>query len=240
MSAGSSWDSYVSGRYFRVIDAAKPLDIDFFSRGNQKGTANDVGVGFWIKPTASFDRIIVRSAEAQTVTIMVGAGEAGYDRMSVTGTVSVVDGERYRVNDGGAYVAAVEYPASAGFMPMAGIYSGTRDIIVRRLIIGSGNTQSFTFAAAAVYEVSAFANLTTPGKKLTGGPVASATFKHQQSAVAPVTLLSPCVVMTGIGPSLVLPLPEPYVVPVGYAFCVASKVSNVSASIIIEFDEEVP
>ncbi len=77
MSAGSSWDSYVSGRYFRVIDAAKPLDIDFFSRGNQKGTANDVGVGFWIKPTASFDRIIVRSAEAQTVTIMVGAGEAG-------------------------------------------------------------------------------------------------------------------------------------------------------------------
>jgi hypothetical protein len=87
VAAGGVVQIGVSGRYMRLINASAVVTVGFWAKGNLKGKAVGINPGLWIKPEESFDSITVESATAQTVSIMVGAGEAGYDQVTVSGSV---------------------------------------------------------------------------------------------------------------------------------------------------------
>jgi hypothetical protein len=80
--------------YFRVMDAADPVDVSFFVNGRVIMTAKDVGGGMWAKPAGGFDRVdITNGGVPQTVRVAVSNGDAGYDTaaLSVSGAVEVTN-----------------------------------------------------------------------------------------------------------------------------------------------------
>lgn len=246
MAAGGQWTSDVSGRYFRVIAASGPIDVNFFRRGNQKGTASGVGVGFWAKPTESFDKISIRSATAQTVTFLVGAGEAGYDMVSVTGQVQVIDGEAERVAAGKVFGAQMLLLNVAGqYGQSAVICAANKRVTVKKIIMWSGTAGSMVMGVITPANL-ASANYNTNnglgyGLSMLGGGAGSASTVKGPAGLAAASTpgytngFSP---MVQASQSIQIEFPRPFVLPAGYAFGVSMLTQNVSGQAYVEFIED--
>lgn len=100
IGAGETWRLGVPGSYFRLLGLAGPVDVQFLRHGTVVFTAGQVLDGFWSKPAGGFDEVMITSASAQTVSLGITTGDAGYDRAA--GSVSVTN--QTPVN--GAYVNA--------------------------------------------------------------------------------------------------------------------------------------
>lgn len=86
--AGVRKNIYVLGDFFHLLETSAALDIEFISGGNVVDTAYQMEFGFNAKPEGGFTELGFTSATNQTIKIMVGQGDAGYDRL--TGTVQII------------------------------------------------------------------------------------------------------------------------------------------------------
>lgn len=89
IAATATWRLGVPGSYFRLLSLTGAVDVQFLRNGTVIFTAGQVLDGFWSKPDGGFDEIIVTSATAQTVTLGITTGNAGYDRSA--GNVAVTN-----------------------------------------------------------------------------------------------------------------------------------------------------
>lgn len=89
ITAAGTWRLGVPGSYFRLLSLTYPVDVQFLRHGTVVFTAGQVLDGFWSKPAGGFDEVMITSASAQTVTLGITTGDAGYDR--AVGSVSVTN-----------------------------------------------------------------------------------------------------------------------------------------------------
>lgn len=139
LSAGGQWVLQVSGKFMRILSATSPVSVDFFSEGNEKGTADGVGVGFWSKPVRPFDTLTITSQVAQSVTVLIGDGEAGFDQVAVIGQVKTMNGEA-QDKDVAMMMAAESLAGGAGAYSVIGIKANTSTIEVEKLMINHASS----------------------------------------------------------------------------------------------------
>lgn len=90
-SGAGTWNLQVGGDFLRLISSPDVVDVKFFRNGAEVHSAVGMDSGFWVKPAGGFDRVDVTSATAQTVKIMVGTGEGGYDQLPIDQAVTVTN-----------------------------------------------------------------------------------------------------------------------------------------------------
>lgn len=68
------------GRYFTMLRAVSPVDIEFMRDYRVQDTAEAVEPGLWIEPDGGFDRVRVRNLEpyAMTVEFILSDGRVGW------------------------------------------------------------------------------------------------------------------------------------------------------------------
>lgn len=243
LGPGQQWEMDVSGKLFRIIKCDYPVRVLLFSRQGHKGTSDNVGLGFWVKPAETISKVIVvnTSGVAQTVTFIVGAGDAGYDLFQVGGTVSVVDGNRARVDQGMCYAFSQSFSQSAGNYFWAGLIApSSKKLIVRGITFGAAATsQEFMFGVAAAAEVGTLPSPRTAARKLFGGGDSLTVCRYGNMPNTPGTLGAlASYVKCYANDSFVLPLSSPFVVPQNWGFVVASRVVNSGGAVYVEFEEE--
>lgn len=92
IAAVGTWRLGVPGSYFRLLSLTGPVDVQFLRHGTVVFAAGQVMDGFWSKPAGGFDEVIVTSASAQTVTLGITTGDAGYDRAAGSVSITNVNG----------------------------------------------------------------------------------------------------------------------------------------------------
>lgn len=92
IAAAATWRLGVPGSYFRLLSLTGPVNVQFLRHGTVVFTAGQVLDGFWSKPTGGFDEVIITSATAQTVTLGITTGDAGYDRAAGSVSINNVNG----------------------------------------------------------------------------------------------------------------------------------------------------
>lgn len=90
-TGAGTWQLQVAGDFFRIISSPDVVDVKFFRQGAEVDSAVAMDTGFWVKPAGGFDRVDITSATAQTVKIMIGMGDGGYDQVAVDQAVIVTD-----------------------------------------------------------------------------------------------------------------------------------------------------
>jgi len=92
IAAAGTWRLGVPGSYFRLLSLIGPVDVVFLRHGTPVFTAGQVLDGFWSKPAGGFDEVMITSASAQTVTLGITTGDAGYDRTAGKVAITNVNG----------------------------------------------------------------------------------------------------------------------------------------------------
>lgn len=162
-TAAGTWSLQVGGDFLRLISSPDVVDVKFFRNGAEIHSAVGMDSGFWVKPAGGFDRVDIVSATAQTVKIMVGSGEGGYDQVPINQAVVVYD--RTAVSVGVTATALVAQSmtrrgvrfTNAGTSP---VYLGSSSVTVAAgaIMLTPGNTWIENDGApAAWYGISAVA-----------------------------------------------------------------------------------
>lgn len=115
-AAGETKTFQIAGQYIEILDAQYSCDVVLMDRtGSQQSFMRGAEASFFTRPGGGFETVQITSAQAQTIRVFVGSGDAGTRRIS--STVQVVDGGRARTLAGAAFCA------SFGIGPPAGEYS---------------------------------------------------------------------------------------------------------------------
>lgn len=124
LAGNGLWKVGIAGRFFRVAVAAYPLTVQLLKDNRIVGSAANMQAGDYVEGT-EFDAVWITNGYAgQAVTVQVGSGGAGSDR--VVGEVSVIDGGRFRTESDQAFIGlanaaqvAAQYPMSQLWNPAA-------------------------------------------------------------------------------------------------------------------------
>lgn len=114
------------GDFFRVLSATDTLDVYFYYRGKEVSFAESVNIGYWeeFKEPRLFDKVAIKSANAQTIQFATRYGSAvGYDKPPV-GNVAVT-------NSAGAYTRLADTPTSAAVKTLAAANANRRYLLVQ-------------------------------------------------------------------------------------------------------------
>jgi hypothetical protein len=115
LAAHQPWPVDVAGSYFRLLSlsAAVGVTVRIWQGGKVVYRAADVLDGFWVRPAGGFTRVdVLNGATPQDVAVVVGHGDAGYDRYS--GSVSIV-------SPGGAHAPAAKAVSNASVVLLAAV-----------------------------------------------------------------------------------------------------------------------
>lgn len=81
------------GDYFRLLDSTAVCDVQLTRAGIPRQESKQVLAGLWMRPAGGFTGVrITNGATAQTVKIGIASGEAGYDRLQVSGGLAIQQG----------------------------------------------------------------------------------------------------------------------------------------------------
>lgn len=88
LAPGAVWVLDSPGDLVRLLDSSAGLDIQITRAGMPMKEAKNILAGFWAKPRGGFSGIrIINGGTAQTVKVGISEGEAGYDRLQISGGV---------------------------------------------------------------------------------------------------------------------------------------------------------
>lgn len=145
-AAGEVKTFVLAGGYFELIDAPYPVTVRLVDRyGSLRGFMTNAEASFYMRH-GDFDAIEITSSNAQTIRFAYGTSEAGTRRTA--GVVSVIDGERFRLDSGIMYAAAIGTSIVAGQYPTAQVWNPAgsgKNLIVKSVILSSPNQQSLLF-----------------------------------------------------------------------------------------------
>lgn len=80
IEAGATLDIQHPGRYFHMLKAVSPVNLDFMKNERVSDEARDVTAGIWFEPQNDFDRIRMTNPELYPVTVefLVSGGRCGW------------------------------------------------------------------------------------------------------------------------------------------------------------------
>lgn len=146
-AAGETKSFMINGEYLEILEAQYPCDVMLMDKaGAQLSIMKSSEASFFSRPREGFQTVQIYSAQAQTIRVFIGSGDAGTRRIS--STVQIVDGNKARVMAGGAYAWRTVAGASAGNVSMVQLWnppgSGKR-VIVDSLHVSSSVPSSVYF-----------------------------------------------------------------------------------------------
>jgi hypothetical protein len=120
-TAGQTKRFHFSGRFFRLIETATPVDVLFFKDGKELDRAENIEGGYAETVEGGFDRIEIKSAQAQSLRFLTRASSSvRIDRavgsVSITGTPSVNVANKDAVNSAFAQSAPAVTNASGNLL----------------------------------------------------------------------------------------------------------------------------
>lgn len=131
-TGAGTWQQQIGGRYFRIMDAAAPVDVIFYRQGAQVVTAEQVEAGYSYAPPvgSEFDRVDVVASGAQTVKVGISDGYGTYDKTATTVTATIA--KATTVSDAAPVMVGVAatalVAASAGRKAVRFYNAGTADV----------------------------------------------------------------------------------------------------------------
>lgn len=114
IGAGERKEFFDPGDFFRILDAADPVEVTFYRNGAEVAEAEGVGEGYAEKfREGTFDRFAITSATAQTIQFVARLGnDVAYDK-APTGDVNIA-------NVRGAFTQAQKTVTNASGQLLAG------------------------------------------------------------------------------------------------------------------------
>jgi len=96
LGAGQRWELWGAGNFFRLLTATGNVQVEFYKNGSQVLKVDSVGAGFWRESVVAFDRVAVTdvSGASNTIEAVVDTAHVGYDRLAISGGMSVIDQPR--------------------------------------------------------------------------------------------------------------------------------------------------
>lgn len=195
-AAGETKTFHINGEYLEILEAQYPCDVMLMDRqGAQLSIMRSSEASFFSRPKEGFNSVQITSAQAQTIRIFVGSGDAGTRRIS--STVSVIDGGRARSNAGTAFGGCASISGVAAKYTAVQLWNPAgsgKNVIVNQL-------SSAANAAGNIYLVPSFAALSinsstrVANKKLVaGGGAGSAQLYLDNLAALPVSGATPVLI----------------------------------------------
>lgn len=230
LSAGQTWSMSIQGDYFRLHNALYPVDVTFFD--NQPvDQISGMLAGLWTRITGGYRRIDIVSATAQTVTIIVGHGEAGADR--IMGEVSVISGEKARVIAGTAYCASAWITATVGQYAHVQLWNpaaSAQRVIITKVRMSSQyagyvSLRSHSAALGSLYD--------NPKNKLVGAGAALQEMRIAANASIQGSLMQ--LAIRTVNTLTPIDLDEPIIVAPGYGLHIADGTVNQDLAAIFEY-----
>lgn len=103
----------INGEYIEILEAQYPIDVMLMDKaGAQLSIMRSSEASFYSRPKEGFQTVQITSAQAQTVRVFIGSGDAGTRR--IASTVAVIDGGRARTLANAAFMKAGGQSAVAG------------------------------------------------------------------------------------------------------------------------------
>jgi hypothetical protein len=235
-TAGEVKTFLIQGEYLEILEAAYPVDVAMMDRsGAQLSTMRSAEASYFSRP-GKYEVIQVTSAQAQTVRLFVGSGDAGTRRTS--GDVSVVDANKSRTIADRAFFAGSTANGDATNVGASYLYnpvgSGV-NAIVNGLTASSTSAQLIYIATGLGVPVG---NVFDAVSKLAGSATLAKVKKYESllAAAAPAgTMAVASVQANGL---FDLNLKEPIVMRPGSWLLVAGSVVNTQISVSRQFFEE--
>lgn len=135
-AAGQVVELAIPGRFFRFDSGFIGFNVEFFRNGASIGSIEDMQAGSWAKLDQAFDMVrIVNGGSASAVSLMIGTGESGVDR--IVGEVSVQDSSLTRSLMGQAFFVQMAVSPSAGKFAQSQLWNPVNskfNIVVRKII----------------------------------------------------------------------------------------------------------
>ncbi|WP_295375628.1 hypothetical protein [uncultured Pseudacidovorax sp.] len=173
-AAGETKTFQIAGHYIEILDAQYSCDVVLMDRtGSQQSFMRGAEASFFTRPSGGFETVQITSAQAQTIRLFVGSGDAGTRRIS--STVNVVDGARARTIAGAAFIAGINAQSAAGKIAVAQLRNApasAKRIVVNRVLLACDNTATAVAFGYIATPISATAGGTMASKML-GGPAST-------------------------------------------------------------------
>lgn len=252
LEAAVPWETACYGGYFRVIKAADPLTLVFYSGGRPSGTVRGVGMGFAVRPKVPIERVVITSDTQQEVAFVVGDGDADYNLVAVSGSVSVIDGGASQARAHRLFSVARSFTAAASNYPQMAFVATSKDIFVRRLVMSVSATADIVFGCVAQADTAVgLAGYSTSydwSREQETDAVAAGGVMLYSTATGGNTSIAweksyHAKIRTGANVPLVLEFPRPYFIPKTDgggqhgAFAIASKTAATTLWVYAEFEE---
>lgn len=226
LAANTPQSFFINGEYVEVLDAQYPLDVQMSDRnGGPLSIMRNAEASFFSRP-GKFGTVTLTSANAQSVRIFVGSGDAGTRRIS--STVAVVDGNKARSAAGGSFAwRCINYNASGTTRAAVQLWnpvgSGVR-VVLDSVLLGINVAAEIAWGTTNVMLPTVASAL--PGNMLASGAAGVALAKQDSTTgfVVGTALGSDGLVANG---SVQINLPRPIVLPPGYGFWAQPTIVNV-------------
>lgn len=227
----------INGEYLEILEAQYPCDVMLMDKsGAQLSIMRSSEASFFSRPKEGFQAVQITSANAQSIRIFIGSGDAGTRRIS--STVAVIDGGRARTIANAAFLSNAQiagFAANYGHVQLFNPAASGKRAIVEAIGLYSVGACVIDITDTAVQLASLNA---APQAKLLGG-VASAMENRSQANAA---FLGPVNSMMTVGlqatQQLFVKLAEPIIIPPGRALLVRDTTANQQFGAIFEYFEE--
>lgn len=137
-----------SGRYFEIIDAAFPVQIDFYGDGgNQTDSMRNALSGLFLEdPFTQFN--VTNGSTAQAVTLLVMENGRGGSRRQ-PGNVRVIDQGADKTTAGNQFFMTAQAGAAAAKVSLQGVIAGSKPLFIKRLSIGAQTAQQLVLLTSS-------------------------------------------------------------------------------------------
>lgn len=232
LAAGVPQTFQINGEYLEVLDAQYPLDLQMVDRnGSFLSAMKSAEASFFSRP-GKYGTVILQSANAQTVRIFIGSGDAGTRRIS--STVQVVDGGRARTIAGQAFMSAGGSAAVAAQYGRVQLMNPAGSLV--RLVLKSYSVAMTSAGAIACgfYSTPLATNSATKSK-LSGGAAGVAQYRSETGGAQ---VVSPSdYVLIPANTTVLRSMQEPVVILPGAGFAMEGQI-NTQLNAAFEWIEE--
>lgn len=230
--------------FFQIMEATGPVDITFLHSESAVGKAKGVGQGFRLGPLSNrFYGVKIYSPTAQTLKLCFSSGKSPVDLsqvVSVTGTVSVVNGELSKVLAGQAFSGVSDIAGAAGVYSHVQLWNPAAS--GKNLVISRMNSFSGTGATPIRIGKSSAALATLVGSglnKMLSGAASSAELRSNNNAAV---LFAAADRIQNVGVAAMyqtvdIPLGEPVIVVPGSGVTVVSMTVNTAMNASFQWSE---
>lgn len=236
LAANQLWRTGIAANFFRLSEAAYPVTVRLYKDNRELGTMSNLLAGDYVRDV-EFDAVQVENgATAQSVTVQIAGGGVGSDR--VLGEVSVISGERSRVDAQTAFWGSAYAPPSAGNYSHTQLWNPAASgklAYVTSISIASGVAGYFyiRYHTAALTTLNAPANCSS---KRLGSPNSLLENRSQLSATVLGTQIG--FLKNETTATLIVPLTEPIRIDPGFGLVFQPPAVNADCIFTAQYYEE--